>query len=132
MSSSKKSKISTDGGSFLQTDAFAELKSNTSLEVYPKANSKTADKKTSLKKPKGRVEVRREKAGRGGKTVTTLKAFPKHIPLKTLELMTFEFKKQCACGGTLKGRAIELQGDVCDQVCDKLTADGFQPVRAGG
>ena len=76
MSSSKKSKISTDGGSFLQTDAFAELKSNTSLEVYPKANSKTADKKTSLKKPKGRVEVRREKAGRGGKTVTTLKAFP--------------------------------------------------------
>ena len=116
----------------MQTDAFAELKSNTSHEVTPKANSKTADKKTSLKKPKGRVEVRREKAGRGGKTVTTLKAFPKHIPLKTLELMTFEFKKQCACGGTLKDRAIELQGDVCDQVCDKLTADGFQPVRAGG
>ena len=116
----------------MQTDAFAELKSNTSHEVYPKANSKTADKKTSLKKPKARVEVRREKAGRGGKTVTTLKAFPQHIPLKTLELMTFEFKKQCACGGTLKGRAIELQGDVCDQVCDKLTADGFQPVRAGG
>ena len=132
MSSSKKSKISTDGGSFLQTDAFAGLKSNTSLEVTPKANSKTADKTISLKKPKGRVEVRREKAGRGGKTVTTLKAFPKHIPLKMLERMTFELKKQCACGGTLKGRAIELQGDVCDQVCDKLTADGFQPVRAGG
>ncbi len=132
MSSSKKSKISTDGGSFLQTDAFAELKSNTSLEVTPKANCKTADKTISLKKPKGRVEVRREKAGRSGKTVTTLKAFPKHIPLKMLERMTFELKKQCACGGTLKGRAIELQGDVCDQVCDKLTADGFQPVRAGG
>lgn len=116
----------------MQTDAFAELKSDTSLEVTPKSNSKTVDKKISLKEPKGRVEVRREKAGRGGKTVTTLKAFPKHIPLKTLELMVFEFKKQCACGGTLKGRTIELQGDFCDQVCDKLTADCFQPVRAGG
>ena len=116
----------------MQTDAFAELKSNTSLEVTPKANCKTANKTILLKKTEGRVEVRREKTGRSGKTVTTLKAFPKHIPLKMLERMTFEFKKQCACGGTLKGRAIELQGDVCDQACDKLTADGFQPVRAGG
>ena len=132
MSKSKKNKISTDGGSFLHTDVFIDLESNASPTLTPKINSKTVDKKISAKKPRGRVEVRREKAGRGGRTVTTLKSFPSHTSMKTLELMTSEFKKLCACGGTLKGNVIELQGDVCDQVCEKLKVEGFQPVRAGG
>ncbi|MEC8333540.1 MAG: translation initiation factor [Verrucomicrobiota bacterium] len=132
MSTGKKNKISTDGGSFLHTDVFIDLESFASLNLTPEINSKTVDKKTPTKKPRGRVEVQREKAGRGGKTVTTLKSFSSHTSMKTLELMTFEFKKLCACGGTLKGRVIELQGDVCDQVCEKLKAEGFQPVRAGG
>ena len=132
MSTGKKNKISTDGGSFLHTDVFIDLESYASPTLTPKINSKTVDKKISAKKPRGRVEVRREKAGRGGRTVTTLKSFPSHTSMKTLELMTAEFKKLCACGGTLKGRVIELQGDVCDQVCEKLKTEGFQPVRAGG
>ena len=132
MSAGKKNKISTDGGSSLQADVFSELESYASPDFTPKINSKTVDRKILAKKPKGRVEVRREKAGRGGKTVTTLKDFPSHTSMKTLGLMTSEFKKLCACGGTLKGRVIELQGDVCDQVCDKLKAEGFQPVRSGG
>ena len=132
MSTDKKNKISTDGGSFLHTDVFSDLESYASPTLTPKINSKTVDKKISTKKPKGRVEVRREKAGRSGRTVTTLKSFPSHTSIKTLELMTYEFKKLCACGGTLKGRVIELQGDVSEQVCEKLRAEGFQPVRAGG
>ena len=120
------------GGCSLKIDVFSKLESFTSPYFTPNINSKILDKKTLAKKSKGRVEVRREKAGRGGKTVTTLKAFPNHTSMKTLQLMTSEFKKLCACGGTLKGRAIELQGDVCNQVCDKLKADGYQPVRAGG
>mgnify|MGYP001172324431 CR=1 FL=1 len=132
MSTGKKNKISTDGGSFLHTDVFIDLESYASPILTPKINSKMVYKKTSTKQLRGRVEVRREKAGRGGKTVTTLKSFPSHTSMKTLELMTSEFKKLCACGGTLKGHVIELQGDVCDQVCEKLRAEGFQPVRAGG
>ena len=46
--------------------------------------------------------------------------------------MTFELKKICACGGSLKGRIIELQGDVRDRVCQELNARGYQAVRAGG
>jgi translation initiation factor 1 (eIF-1/SUI1) len=46
--------------------------------------------------------------------------------------MTFELKKTCACGGTLKGRIVELQGDVCDRVCEELKLKGYQAVRAGG
>ena len=132
MSTNKKNKISTDGGSFSQTGVFDELKFNDLLDGSLKANSRSSDIKTLHKKPRGRVEVRREKAGRGGKTVTSLKAFPNNISQERLELMTYEFKKLCACGGTLKDRTIELQGDVCDQVCDKLRVDGFEPVRAGG
>ena len=132
MRTSKKNKISTDGGSFLSTEVFSDLESYAFPDYTPKINSKTIDKKRSAKKSKGRVEVRREKSGRGGKTVTILKSFPIHTSMETLDLMTSDFKKLCACGGTLKGRAIELQGDVCEQVCDKLKAEGFRPVRAGG
>ena len=116
MSKRSKHKIATDGGG----NAFGNhpfgnldgggLPSGPSYEQIQPVTAKQGVKS------KGRVEVRREKAGRGGKTVTTLKEFPTHIPLKDLELMTFNLKKCCACGGTLKGRVIELQGDVCARV----------------
>jgi len=132
MSKRSPSKISTDGAN----QAFASnpfeslstggLPSGPSLEqMRPKATEKSI-------KSKGRVVVRREKAGRGGKTVTTVREFPSCIPLKELEAMTLKFKKICACGGALKGRVIELQGDVCDRVMSELKQFGYKPVRAGG
>ena len=132
MSKRSKSKISTDGGdNAFASNPFGTLNAGglpsgpTREQMRPKATEKKP-------KSKGRVEVRREKAGRGGKTVTTLREFPTHIPLKELEAMTFNLKKTCACGGTLKVRAIELQGDVCDRVMGELEKLGYKPVRAGG
>jgi translation initiation factor 1 len=124
---SKKHKINTGGGDALGANPFTTLDGAgfPDGEIRPRAPS-------TQKKSKGRVEVRREKAGRGGKTVTTLKEFPSHIPLSTLVAMTFELKKTCACGGTLKGRVVELQGDVCDRVSAELKLRGYQAVRAGG
>ena len=131
MSRTSKRKLSVDGQSRALNDAFTDLSSSGLPEGKMEAQvPKTpAANKT---KSKGRVEVRREKAGRGGKTVTTLREFPSHVPLATLEAMTFDLKKTCACGGTLKGRVIELQGDVCERVCNELSARGYQAVRAGG
>ena len=128
MSARKNGKISTDGGEVLAANPFAGL----AADGLPAGQLQAATVKSSSKKSKGRVEVRREKAGRGGKTVTTLGGFPSNIPLVTLEVMTFELKKICACGGSLKGRIIELQGDVRDRVCEELNAHGYQAVRAGG
>lgn len=132
MSKRSKSKISTDGADkAFVSNPFGALNAG-GLPSGPTAEQmrpKTVEKKA---KSKGRVEVRREKAGRGGKTVTTLREFPTCIPLKELEAMTFKFKKTCACGGALKGRAIELQGDVCDRVIGELEKLGYKPVRAGG
>ncbi len=132
MSARKNDKISTDGGGSLGANPFAGLEASVPAGELKPRGAPAKSSKPASKKSKGRVEVRREKAGRGGKTVTTLKEFPTHIPLSTLEAMTFELKKICACGGTLKGRVVELQGDVCDRVCAELNARGYQAVRAGG
>ena len=125
-----KQKISTDGGEGFGASPFGALE----LGGLPAGPAKPAPASAGRAKAVklGRVEVRREKAGRGGKTVTTLKAFATHTPLKELEALTFELKKGCACGGTLKGRVIELQGDVVERVLDALRQRGFQPVRSGG
>ncbi len=80
----------------------------------------------------GRVEVRREKAGRAGKTVTTVREFSPQVSVNDLETLTVYLKKTCACGGTLKGRAIELQGEVCDRVINELNKRGYHAIRAGG
>lgn len=129
---SKKRKITTKGGEPLGANPFTTLDGNRfpGDEIRPRISS--PQKNSAKKKSKGRVEIRREKAGRGGKTVTTLKEFPLHIPLSTLGAMTLELKRTCACGGTLKGRVVELQGDVSDQVCAELNLRGYQAVRAGG
>lgn len=81
---------------------------------------------------KGRVDVIREKSGRAGKTVTVLRNFSETVSVEELNAMALQLKKQCACGGSLKERTIELQGNVCEQVMPELEKLGFKPVRCGG
>ncbi len=131
MSQRSKNKISTDGASGLGNDAFAGLEMG-GLPAGPAKLPARQAKKALKPKSRGRVELRREKAGRGGKTVTTLREFAPQIPLAELDALTFDLKKACACGGTLKGRVIELQGDVCQRVMSELEKRGYRPVRAGG
>jgi len=131
MSRRNQKKIATDGASgALSGNPFAAL--DGSGLPQGKVLPLKSEESKSPGKSKGRVEVRREKSGRGGKTVTTLREFPSHIPLSTLEAMAFELKKICACGGSLKGRVVELQGDVRDRVCEELNSRGYHAVRAGG
>lgn len=123
-------RFETNGGDSLENNPFGEL----SADGLPDAPAVKPESKRKAKKAinKGRVELRREKAGRGGKTVTTLSAFATHLPLGELDKLAFALKKSCACGGTLKGRTIELQGDVREQAFAQLEARGYKPVRAGG
>ena len=75
--------------------------------------------------------MRREKAGRGGKTVTTIAGFESisHPERKDILL---RLKKSCACGGALKDSTIELQGDVRPQATAFLEKASFTVVQAGG
>jgi translation initiation factor 1 len=80
---------------------------------------------------RGRVDVIRQTAGRGGKTVTVLTGF-KGIAERELQELARSIQRACGVGGTLKGLTIEIQGDQRDRACAALEAAGFQPVRAGG
>ena len=125
-------RIDTGGGESLGSNPFGGLSSAGLPEGQATSAVPAVFRKTKPKASKGRVEIRRDQNGRGGKTVTTLTAFANHLPLGDLDRLAFDLKKACASGGTRKGRSIELQGDVRDRAFSELEKRGFQPVLAGG
>lgn len=80
---------------------------------------------------RGRVEIQRQKAGRGGKTVTVVSGFV-GIGLPEKERLAQRMQKLCGVGGTVKDGRIEIQGDKRETVATVLTEAGFQPVFTGG
>lgn len=74
----------------------------------------------------GRVVLRREKAHRGGKTVIVIDDFATHLPLSIIETVARKVRAACGCGGTVKDRRVEIQGDQPAKVRDVLAAEGFQ------
>ena len=84
-----------------------------------------------LKKNRGRVDIIRQKAGRGGKTVTVVTNFI-GIGLPEKERLAKQMQKACGAGGTVKDGQIEIQGDKREEVARILTEAGFRPVLAGG
>ena len=83
------------------------------------------------RKNRGRVDILRNTAGRGGKTVTVIKNFV-GIGLPEKEKLAKEMQKACGTGGTVKEGRIEIQGDKREEVARILTNAGFRPVFAGG
>ena len=134
---SDRKKIATDGGSGLGQNPFGAL-SGAGLPVAPKAVLDQAAKALDATKPKpapdknrGRVEIRRETGGRGGKTVTTVSGFV-GIGLPEKETLCKKMRGACGCGGTVKDGVIEIQGDQREKIAAILTDAGFRPVFAGG
>lgn len=77
----------------------------------------------------GRVQVRRETAGRG-RAVTTVRNVP--VDDAGLKELAGRLKKRCGVGGSAKGGVIEIQGDHRDVVVEVLRGDGYDVVLAGG
>ena len=82
-------------------------------------------------KSRGRVDIIRNTAGRGGKTVTVVTNFV-GIGLPEKEKLAKEMQKTCGTGGTVKDGRIEIQGDKREEVARILIKAGFKPVFAGG
>ena len=85
------------------------------------------------------VRVRREKAGRAGKTVTT--AGPLHLARSDASGLLAALKRALGSGGTLAAIAgpdgvpafaLELQGDHGERLLAELGKRGFPAKRAGG
>lgn len=129
---SKPEDIPADGHSGFDQSPFASL-SNSGLPPAPERSPEpgTASVRGGKNKNRGRVDIIRQKAGRGGKTVTVIKGFV-GIGLPEKEQLAKAMQKACGTGGTVKNGQIEIQGDKRDEVAKILTEAGFRPVFAGG
>ena len=74
----------------------------------------------------GRVVLRKETAHRGGKTVIVVHDFAPQFTGAQIEAFAGKLKKVCGCGGTVKDRTIEIQGDQPGKIRALLEAEGFQ------
>ena len=74
----------------------------------------------------GRVVLRRELARRGGKTVIVIHDFATHLPLSVIEATAKKLRQACGCGGTVRDRTIEIQGDQVLKIREFLEGEGFQ------
>jgi len=72
-----------------------------------------------------RLLLRRSTAHRGGKTVLVLEGFSPAWTNPKLEALLHDLKASLGCGGTLKDRALELQGDQPDRLIPLLESHGF-------
>ena len=97
----------------------------------PAADDKPAPESVAQKKSRGRVDIIRQTAHRGGKTVTVVTGFV-GIGQAEKESLAKEMQRACGAGGTVKEGSIEIQGDQRDTVARILTKAGFRPVFAGG
>jgi len=123
-------KIPTDGGRSLGTNPFAAL-SGAGLPAVPARPSENQKSKIENPKSRGRVDLKRTTAGRGGKTVTIVTSFT-GIGLPEKAALCKKMRNACGCGGTVKDGDIEIQGDQREKIAQILAAAGFRPVFAGG
>jgi len=124
-------KVPTDGGQTLGQNPFGAL-SGAGLPVVPKVSAGGPPQEpAATARNRGRVDILRETAGRGGKTVTVVTNFT-GIGLPEKEQLAKEMRNACGAGGTVKDGRIEIQGDRREIVARILTEAGFRPVFAGG
>ena len=122
-------KIPVSGGQSLGSNPFGALSAAGLPSLPPAAAGQPAPTAAPVKN-RGRVDIVRETAGRGGKTVTVVTNFT-GIGLPEKELAK-KMQKACGAGGTVKDGRIEIQGDRREIVAKVLTDAGFRPVFAGG
>jgi translation initiation factor 1 len=134
---SRPKRIPTDGEQTFGHNPFGALSSEglpVPPENPPTANPELQTSPGSVKpakKNRGRVDILRVKAGRGGKTVTVIKNFV-GIGLPEKEQLAKAMQRACGTGGTVKNGQIEIQGDKRAEVARILAEANFQPVFAGG
>lgn len=129
----EKKHIPTSDGSFAWNSPFAALKDVIlpTMPATPDARDQADKTPAAPKRNRGRVDIIRSTAHRGGKTVTVITGF---IGISQLEKerLAKEMQKACGAGGTVKEGRIEIQGDHRDTVARILTNAGFHPGFAGG
>lgn len=128
-------RIPTEGVPPAWASPFASLKDlnleTTASVAIPPSTDRKAPDPPAPKKNRGRVDIIRQTAHRGGKTVTVVTNFS-GVGSDEKERLRKAMQKVCGSGGTIKEGRIEIQGDHREMVARILTDAGFRPVFAGG
>lgn len=128
----KKQRVSTEGGQSLSNNPFGDLGlGNLPSGPAKPASPAPAKAKETPSKNRGRLDVKRVKAGRGGKTVTLVSGW-KGISNDEKVQLCKQVQKRCGVGGAVKEGNLEVQGDKREEVRAVLEEAGFQVVFAGG
>ena len=127
-------RVPIEGGQSFGQNPFAGLSSE-GLPPAPESPPGPAGASTMPpavpRKNRGRVDILRQTAHRGGKTVTVVTGFV-GIGLPEKEKLAKAMQRTCGTGGTVKEGQIEIQGDKRTEVARILSEAGFRPVFAGG
>ena len=111
--------------------AFAGLELSGLPDFTPAAGAdahglKNASEEAAQSARPGRVVLSRLTAHRGGKTVLAIEGFGAQHTDAAIEALAKRLRNRCGCGGTVRGRVVELQGDQPSRVREVLESEGFQ------
>lgn len=80
----------------------------------PAAEAQAEPEAGASKWPRQKLNVVKERKGRGGKTATIVEGFT--LPDEEVERIAAILKKKLGCGGSARGGEILIQGDCVDKV----------------
>jgi translation initiation factor 1 (eIF-1/SUI1) len=132
---SRKPRISTDGAPPLSSNPFAALQGALgdlpAGEVIP-AELEFEPEPAPMKAPPllhGKLVLRRETKGRGGKTATVIEGL--RLPETVLQDMAQQLRRHLGCGAHVEGTTIVLSGAQTERIRDWLSAQGATRIVIG-
>ncbi|MEC5125423.1 translation initiation factor [Verrucomicrobiales bacterium BCK34] len=108
--------------------ALNELSGLPGGSLEPARPTSRRDRKNTTR---GRLNITREFAHRGGKIVTVVSNF-QGISLGEKQELARKIQKSHGVGGTVKDGRIEIRGDLREEIKVILEEAGFQPKFSGG
>lgn len=123
-----KKKSPPDAQDEVRNNPFAALAPKGADESKKSTPKKSAPKKSAPSNPfAGKLVLRREKKGRGGKTVTRVSG----VAHDALEDVAKQMKKGLGCGALVEDEDIVLLGSLVDRAADWLEKEGATKIVRG-
>lgn len=125
MAKHKNKTVDTSGGADLTHNPFAAL-AGVDVPAGPSGDEAPTEPEPASTSSKfdGKVVVRREKTGRGGKTVTRVSG----IRAAHREDLMGRMKKALGCGATSEDDDVVLLGSLVDRAADWLESEGAKRI----
>ena len=102
---------------------FIQNKQEEGFKVLQENDNEESENIASLPTNAQKLFVRKEKKGRGGKTVTVVEGYQGNP--QTLEKLCKKVKQQCGVGGSVNQKTFIIQGEKADQVVKILIKEGY-------